>query len=343
MSLLPQVRNHRIRRGVGAAELADRVGISRQALSAIESGRSAPSTAVALRLARELGCRVEDLFGLPTETLAELALPDGAGSRVSLGRVSGRWVAHLVGPGEAHAADAVVDDLGRVELLDDRAAIERRILVAGCAPVLGVLADRVPDVTWLQAPSRRALTWLAEGRVHIAGMHLADLDDPEVHDRLARETVGGELQIVRLVGWREGIATAAGNPLQLQGAADLLRPGLRVAQRPAGSGAARVLDRVLDGQAVQGIQAATHTDAAQAVRFGAADAAVLVEPLAAALGLPFVPLSEERFELVVRAGHLDHPGVQRFLDALTHNRFAREVRGMGAYDLQGVGAARRVG
>ncbi len=344
-----RVAHVRVRAGLTSAELATRVGISRQALSAIESGRATPSTAIALRLAHQLGCPVENLFTLGVERLSDVTRPDLVGARVRLGRISGRWVAHPLAPGSALSADALVDQQGRIELLEDRQSVASRVLVAGCAPVLGVLAGHLARtesaVTWLQAPSHRALDWLAQGRVHIAGMHLADRDHPEVHDRLARETLSGSLRIIRLVSWREGLVTAAGNPLSIGSIDDLARPGLRVALRPPGSGAAKVLDRALaqlGGPTLQGFEAPTHLDAAQAVRFGAADVAVLVEPVASSLGLPFIPLSEERFELVVRAEHLDLPGVSRFLNELASARFAREVAEMGAYDLAGVGSARQV-
>src|SRR5256885_17242066 len=61
------LRRARHRSGLKQAELAARAGISRQTLSALEAGRAQPSTAIALNLARALGCRVEELFWLPEE------------------------------------------------------------------------------------------------------------------------------------------------------------------------------------------------------------------------------------------------------------------------------------
>ncbi|MCS7234420.1 MAG: helix-turn-helix transcriptional regulator [Armatimonadota bacterium] len=66
MELESRVRRVRQSRGLSQAELARAVGLSPQALSAVEAGRYVPNTAVALRLAQVLGCAVEDLFvGLP--------------------------------------------------------------------------------------------------------------------------------------------------------------------------------------------------------------------------------------------------------------------------------------
>src|SRR5262252_1397729 len=56
------VGRRRAAAGLRQQDLAARAGVSRQSLSALEAGRSVPSATLALRLARELGCRVEDLF-----------------------------------------------------------------------------------------------------------------------------------------------------------------------------------------------------------------------------------------------------------------------------------------
>src|SRR5215475_13053231 len=113
------IKRMRHERGVPQGELASLAGISRQALSDIEAGHSCPSTAVALRLSKSLHCSVEDLFHLaedrealfatwsrrpqrPVETRrtrdpigARRQIPAGERtSRVAVGLVAGRWIAH---------------------------------------------------------------------------------------------------------------------------------------------------------------------------------------------------------------------------------------------------------
>ena len=62
-----QLSDVRKSRGVGATELARRVGVSRQTIYAIEAGTYVPNTEVTLRLARELEVPVEELFSLVSE------------------------------------------------------------------------------------------------------------------------------------------------------------------------------------------------------------------------------------------------------------------------------------
>ncbi|NOY27492.1 MAG: helix-turn-helix domain-containing protein [Oligoflexia bacterium] len=346
--------SHRRAAGLSLTALAARVGVSRQALTAIEAGRATPSTALALRLARQLGCRVEDLFAIAADAVPDLSVPALVGTRVTLGRVRGRWVAHPIDPRSTDPADGIVGASGSVQPLEDLDDLSNTVLVAGCAPVLGVLSGhlgrqgRGGGARWIHNSSASALRALAQGRVHLAGMHLAELDRPEEHDRLVRQRLPGvPVEIVRLVGWREGLALAPGNPLGLRGVEDLARPGTRVGRRAQGSGAARVLAAALarHGLAqdqIEGPAVASHIDAAFAVLHGAVDAAVIIEPMALAFGLPFLPLAEERFELAVRVDDLSHPGMQRLMARLCSTRFADEVLQMGAYDVTDMGQTRRL-
>ncbi|MDP6933292.1 MAG: substrate-binding domain-containing protein [Myxococcota bacterium] len=346
------VRARRQQVGWSLTGLARRVGTSRQALTAIEAGRATPSTTVALRLARALDCRVEDLFSLrPTGLRVELA-PGPDRSRVVVGRVGDRWVAHGLDPRSTAPADGLLEPGGTVRPLDEQAALERNVLVAGCAPVLGALAGHVGHTrdgraTWLHASSGTALDWLAAGLVHVAGMHLADRSEPGIHDDRVRDVLPGTpVEIVSLVGWRQGLAVAPDNPLGIEGPADLARPGLRIVRRQPNAGASQVLTRALDSVGADPVEMgpmlSSHVEAAQAIALGAVDVAVVIEPVAQAFGLPFFPLSEERFELAIRTGHLDHPGVQRLLEQLASAGFAREVAGMGAYDTGEMGSTRRL-
>src|SRR3954462_3826550 len=90
------LRAARAQLGISQAELAHRAGVTRQAVSAIESGKAAPTMAVALRLARVLGRRVDDLFRLVDElptVSAELLdpgdLPADQSVRVQVANVGG--------------------------------------------------------------------------------------------------------------------------------------------------------------------------------------------------------------------------------------------------------------
>lgn len=365
-SVQNQVRRRRRALAISQRELADRVDVSRQAIGAIEAGRQVPSTELGLRLAHALGCTVEELFRLvpPADVLARAAASAerpvlAPGTRVALGQVGGCWVAHPVLRGGASAADGVVvgacappeswgsvPGLGApavaVRPLVDLASLTGNVLVAGCAPLLGLaahhLARRYADarLTWVQVGNERALALLAAGLVHMAGVHLP-CDGAEIAETVRRAVPGRRLAVVNLTRWRQGFVVPAGNPLGIVSGEDLLRPGLRLARRERGSGADALAARLLAGHhagraALAGPQAASHGEVARLVRLRAAHAGIAAEGPALAEGLGFVPLTEERFDLATPADRLSDPPVSRVVEVLSHAAFRVEVAHLPGYD-----------
>ncbi len=347
-----RVRQHRKARGLSQRKLAGLLGVSRQAIHAIESGSQTPSTSLGLRLARVFGCAVEDIFRLVLDpgmrvVLAPAATGAEAGSRVALGKVEGRWIAHRLSADATTAADGILTGEpdgaeADVQLLADVGNLKQNVLVAGCAPLLGAVAHRVgrrfndARITWLNAGNARALDLLGERLVHVAGLHLSDEGGAADTAAAARQVLPGRnLVVVNLTRWRQGLVVAPGNPLGLSSGADLLRGGLRVARREEGSGAADLAARLTEGSAgaaLAGPVAAGHAEVARLVRWGSADTGIAIESAALAEGLDFVPLTEERFDLVFPASLAGDPPVSRLLDALDDPGFRTEVSHLPGYD-----------
>jgi molybdate-binding protein len=83
-------------------------------------------------------------------------------------------------------------------------------------------------------------------------------------------------------------------------------------------------------------EASGHLEVAQAVAMGAADSGIATRDAAIAYGLPFLPLAEERYDLVLRGESESDPRVQRFLNNLTTSSFRRELSALG-YDVSNAG------
>lgn len=349
MGLQNSVRSRRTAAGLSQTELASQCGVTRQALAAIERGRQVPSTAVALGLARALHCRVEDLFSLATPPSMSVPLVAPSGCRVVLGRVDGTWRAHPLSFDAAPADGRVTAPGGpgsvMVEPLRDLGDCERNVLVAGCAPLLGLLAGclhgRVPArASWIRADSARALDLLADGAVHIAGVHLADASSRHGHRALVRKRFAGrQMAIVGLSLWRQGIAVAHGNPLSIRSVHDTQREHVRLVGRAEGSGAHELLARMLSqaglARQASGAQliASGHDEVARLVGMGLADAGIVFEGSAIHEGLDFIPLAEERFDLVVPRDRLDATPVAQLLEFLDHREFRAQAACLPGYDL----------
>ncbi len=324
------LRRARQKSGFTQGELAGRAGISRQTLSILESGRGQPSTVVALRLARVLRCRVEELFWLREEggvLRAELASAGerrrAPSPRALVGSVAGRWVAHPLRRhdplGLTTAADALLSrgprggELARLSALRPLEALQANVLVTGCDPGLSVLAGRVEDrwpgqrLCWIGASSDAALTTLARGHAHVAGAHLFDEETGEYNVPFVRRAFRGRpMVVITFAHLEEGFAVARGNPLRIRKAEDIARKDVRFVNREQGAGARRLFDRLLRK--------------------------ARVPSSAVAHGLDFVPLSEERFDLVFPKEWSGDARAGRIVETLEGRAFRRELGALQGYD-----------
>ncbi|MDQ7858386.1 MAG: substrate-binding domain-containing protein [Armatimonadota bacterium] len=346
-------------RGLSQTALARLAGLSRQALHAIETGRYVPNTAVALRLARALGCAVEDLFAAPADAVVEARWAGGArrSTRVRLGHVRQRLVAWpLAGLEALSCGDGVVVGAGaeqvRVSLLRPAGSPEQTLFVVGCDPALGIaagLAERAAKVRvhWVVASSAQALGAMARGDAHIAGTHLHSPRDPEGTRAIRGALRGASVTVFTVARWTEGLMLAPGNPRRVRHAGDLLRRGVRIVNRDAGAGTRRVFDRWVrsagvDPGHVSGYERELHSHfaVAEAVASGLADAGPGVLPVARAYGLDFLPVDEQRYDLVIPRDLFDAGPVRTFLDVLVSRPFRRELEAIGGYDVAPAGAVR---
>lgn len=351
----------RLRLEISQQELARAANVTRQTISGIEAGLNSPSAAVALRLARALGGRVEDLFWLedelPSVTATPAAgMPVGPAMRLALARVGPNWVAHPLHGDDAFQVDMVpADGIGartaesgsvRVELLDDPRTLERTAVLAGCTPALSLWSRaaerRYPGlrVHWTFANSVFALRALARGEVHVAGLHLGDPTTGEDNAAYARRFLDGRpAALVNLGTWDEGLLVRAGNPLGLKRGADLARPDVQIVNREEGAGSRLLLESALRADevpftAVQGFERLvfSHLEVARAVASGAADAGVSSACVAAAYGLGFVPLREVHYDLAILKEYLEEMPVRQLVATLDNRWVRSQLRRLAGYD-----------
>jgi putative molybdopterin biosynthesis protein len=340
-----RLRLARQARGLSQQQLAGMAAVTRQAVSAVESGHSDPSLRVALALGRALGLTVEELFGPgdPADpVLARPAAPvGGEGSRVALAAVGDTFVAlplradTLARAGFGPAGGLVVGRESRGDLIAVRPIAPPRptLVVAGCDPALPLLEtplallDPPLGFTWWPCGNAEALRLAAAGLVHAAGVH-QPADQAELPDRA---------EVVGFTCWREGLIIRPAT--QITGLADAARQGLRLVNREPGAQARRLLDQELDllGLDPDGLpgyhsQAAGHLQVAAAVAGRLADVGVSSEPAALAYGLNVIPLAEERFDLVLPAKHAASREVQGLLRVLTSPWLLAQLASLPGYD-----------
>ena len=358
-----RLRLARQARGLSQQQLAGVAGVTRQAVSAVESGHSDPSLRVALSLARALGMTVEALFG-PGEpgdpVLARPVAPVSApGSRVALATVGDTFVALPLdadlaarlgfgaaggltvrgsGGQGAQGVQGASGGQGAQVAVRPIGPPRPTVVVAGCDPALPLLEtplallDPPLAFAWWPCGSAEALRLAAAGLVHAAGVHRVGPGEGE-----NASGIPGGAEAVGFASWREGLVVRPG--AGIHGLDDVARQGLRLVNREPGAQARTLLDRErlrlgLEPSQLPGYDslAAGHLQVAAAIVGGLADAGVSSEPAALAYGLDFIPLAEERFDLLLPAKHAASREVQGLLKVLTSPWLLAQLASLPGYD-----------
>ena len=376
------LKSLRTQKEFSQGELAARAGITRQAVSSIESNLYLPTTGVALHLASALACHVEDLFNLSTDEdivegklVGHLPQSETKASpiRVKLSTVGSKTVVRPVsGLGEALSftvpADGyVVEAHGqtsgatvRVKLSRDRQAIEQSISVAGCDPAIFLAGehmrrhkDQTSIVGWTMG-SMAALRALQQGEVHVAGVHLFDPATGESNLPFLRRVLkGSNYEVVTFATWEEGLLVRAGNPRSIRAVSDVADPNVTLVNREEGAGARLLLDQRLRAAGINqdqvkgyGTIASSHFEIARAIASRQADVGIGIRSAAQLFELDFVPLQAARYDLVVPKPYLKlHPTLAHLFETLVSRPFRNEIEALGGYDTSETGKlhALRVG
>ncbi len=370
MEVKSKLSEMRSKRGLGAAQLARLIGVSRQTVYAIEAGNYVPNTVVSLKLAQLLETTVEEIFELQPEvgpagqTMEVTLLGDveamKPGQLLRLCRVEGRVIAvpPEIGGWGLPTGDAVLVDrsrrakrlpTGKVRLLGDKWKTESRILLAGCDPGVSILVQllgaRGCELVVCYENSSRALELLRDGLAHVAGSHLLDnTTDKAGVTPLTKMFPRNAVAMFSYATWQEGLFTAPGNPKRISGVADLARADVCFTNREQGAGCRRLLDSCLrkagiSAKRIKGYDRITvgHVAAARLVQAGEVDCCIGTRVVAQAMSLEFIPLAEKPYHLLVRRPYLKLAPVQILLETLGRESFRREVEGGTGYDMSRAG------
>ena len=353
-----RLRLARQARGFSQQQLAGMAGVSRQAVSAVESGLSDPSLRVALALVRALGITVEEVFGpgspSPSVPVRPLAPLGAAGSRVALAPMGEEFVA-LPLRGATVSRAGFVPAGGLTDAASSGtglAAVSVRpigpprptLVVAGCDPAMPLLEaplsllDPPVAFAWWPCASREALRLAADGVVHAAGAHLRG-SSGDYNTGPAGELMPQGAEVVGFCAWREGLVLRPELAGRVRSVGDAARAGLRLVNREPGAEARSVLDRELaklgiDPAGLPGYdtRATGHLHVASAIAAGLADAGIASEPAALAYGLDFIPLAAERFDWVIPAAQADCREIQCLLKVLASPWLLEQLASIPGYD-----------
>jgi len=188
---------------------------------------------------------------------------------------------------------------------------------------------------------------LGRGDAHFAGSHLLDEETGEYNLSYIRRLLPGlPVIVLGFVQRQQGLIVPRENPKDITGLADLTRPDVIFINRQRGSGTRVLLDYRLrqagiDPRAIQGYQRQefTHLAVAATIASGAADCGMGILAAARALGLDFIPLDLERYDLVIPSRFYGDPLLRPLLEIILSPEFAARVAALGGYSTPHIGEA----
>jgi putative molybdopterin biosynthesis protein len=211
---------------------------------------------------------------------------------------------------------------------------------------LGLLKERLQnykgsvEILALAVGSLEGLVALRQGTAQIAGCHLLDVDSGEYNLPYVRHFFPDKPMVLVTLAHREqGLLVLAGNPRHIHGLEALAREDVTMINRNPGSGTRLWLDKQLSRsgisyQQVRGYiqETRTHTGVAQAIAQGRADVGLGIQAAARSFGLDFIPLFQERYDLVIPGEQVESQRLQPFLNQLQSAEFRRTMDGLGGYE-----------
>ncbi len=307
-------------------------------------------------------------FPRVTATLAR-KLPSRLGLeefiRVILGRVQGKLIAMPVQRGAGvitslTRADGILqipqelegmelDEEVRVRLLRPEEQLDQTLIMIGSHDnTIDVLANELKGrdsrlhLSSSNVGSMGGLMAIRRGQTHLAGSHLLDTETGDYNfSYIQRYLPGVAVRVVHLARRAQGLLVRPGNPKGIQNVSDLLRPDVVFINRQGGSGTRILLDFQLqklglDATRIQGYdqEEFTHMAVAVNVLSGRADAGMAIYASARALRLDFLPVAEERYDLIIPEACWEDAKIRQVLDIIVSTSFRRMVEDMGGYDVR---------
>jgi putative molybdopterin biosynthesis protein len=271
-----------------------------------------------------------------------IATPISRGSGVTMSLVRSDGIVRIKSQSQGIEAGEKVE----VELVKEINDVEHTIVAIGSHDLcLDILASELRrkylgvSLSSAHVGSLGGLIAIKKGEAHLAGIHLLDEETGEYNISYCDRFLPGGYLLVNLVGREQGIMVKKGNPKEICGVKDLARSDIIFVNRQKGAGTRQLLDYCLkkEGLSPERINGyereyLTHMAVASAVASGVADAGIGIRAAAVSLGLEFIFLSKERYDLVIPKEFMRDSLIEKLLLVIRSNDFKARVNRMLGYD-----------
>lgn len=286
--------------------------------------------------------------------------------RVTVGEVQGRFVAAPLGRGagllssltkaqgivciDANRAGLEAGETLEVTLLRTERPETTLLAVGSHDPaleLLGVFLKRrnaAVELACANVGSIGGLLAMRNNEAHLAGIHLLNQETGQYNLSYVQKYLGNQRELVHFAMRQQGLLVAPENPKQIAGLQDLIRPEVVFVNRQRGSGTRMLLDYELFRRGINQIdingydkEVGTHMAVAAAVASGTVDAGLGVQAAAHALGLNFIPVAQEQYDLLLNFTSKEEELREHILAVLRSAGFRQAVESLGGYDLSRAG------
>ena len=320
-----------------------------QSLLGIESK---PPRLIEATLARPLSSKlgVEEFIRIKLGQVGNvmMATPAGRGAGAVMSLVQADGFLTVPANSEGLGAGATV----QIELLREKHEIENTLVFIGSHDnILDILANllhRLRPICRLSSAhvgSMGGIMAIKRDEAHLAGTHLLDEETGEYNISFIKKFLADvPLQLINLTYREQGLLVPKGNPKRIKGFEDLTRQDVRFINRQRGAGTRLLTDMHLkqldiDPDRVTGYdkEEYTHMNVASAIASNNADTGLAIRAAAVALDLDFIPVAQERYDLILPKAFLEDPKVISLLKTIKKNEFRQIVEKLGGYDLRDCG------
>lgn len=278
-----------------------------------------------------------------------MATPSGKGAGAVMSLVRGDGLLTVPSGSEGIGAGEKV----RIELLRSQTEVDATLVCIGSHDnILDLLANHlhkrrpIVRISSAHVGSMGGIMAIKRGEAHLAGSHLLDEETGEYNISFIRRFLKNiPLQLVNLCYREQGLIVAKGNPKNIRGFKDIAQGRYVFINRQNGAGTRLLTDKILRDQGIASDEIFgydheeyTHMSVAASVANGSVDTGLGIRAAANALGLDFVPIAEERYDLIVPIQHLQDSKVAGVLDLIrTSEPFHEAILTLGGYNLRDCG------
>ncbi|MGZ9226853.1 MAG: substrate-binding domain-containing protein, partial [Anaerolineales bacterium] len=238
----------------------------------------------------------------------------------------------------------------KIHLYRSKAEIERTIFCIGSHDltldlISQFLAAQGRRLVSANVGSQGGLIALRRGEAHLAGSHLLNPETGEYNISYIRQYMPNiPVKVVALVGRDQGLMVKRGNPKGIKGLEDLTKPDIQFVNRQRGAGTRVLLDYHLNSMTIlperivgYDQEEYTHLGVAAAIASGRADCGMGIAAAAQALDLEFIPLFQERYDLVIPKQFAEGDLLAPLFGLLADRRFRAAVSQLPGYDVSVMG------